>query len=138
VSSGLARATSFEQEPGAPLGLVNPILEQACAGHVSMLVAQSVRLTHEQGLAIGDAMIALEAPHYCDGLVLDGSGFLEKLRGVGLRSEDLQERGKYYQQALLTALQATDLLEQGGAACILVEARYGPRGQGLLKRAPAP
>ncbi|MGB8900399.1 MAG: hypothetical protein WCC90_14690 [Methylocella sp.] len=34
VTNRLARATSFEEEPGAPLGLVNPSFEQACAGHV--------------------------------------------------------------------------------------------------------
>ena len=29
----------LEQEPNAPLGLVDPILQQACGGNVAMLVA---------------------------------------------------------------------------------------------------
>src|ERR1700682_2327627 len=38
------RAAGLEEEPRAPLGLVDPGLEQACAGYVSLLVAKDVRL----------------------------------------------------------------------------------------------
>src|SRR5919197_5130557 len=40
----LANAGRFEQEPSAPLGLVDPVLDQAGAGHVLVLVADRVRL----------------------------------------------------------------------------------------------
>src|SRR5438093_1289554 len=43
VAAALARATAFEQEPRAPLGFVDPRLEQTCAGDVSLLVAKTVR-----------------------------------------------------------------------------------------------
>ena len=39
----------LEQEPGAPLGLVDPDLEQAGGGHIAVLVAQPVRLAHAHG-----------------------------------------------------------------------------------------
>src|SRR5690349_1337305 len=36
----LARdAGRLEQEPGAPLSLIDPVFDQACAGHVVVLVA---------------------------------------------------------------------------------------------------
>src|ERR1700758_1453532 len=37
-------AGRLEQEPGPPLGLVDPVLDQAGAGHVLMLVANRVGL----------------------------------------------------------------------------------------------
>src|SRR5262245_24435736 len=37
-------AGSLEQEPGAPLGFVDPVLDQAGGCHVVMLVAKRVRL----------------------------------------------------------------------------------------------
>src|SRR5919198_412790 len=37
-------AGRLEQEPGTPLGLVDPVLDQAGAGHVVVLVADRVRL----------------------------------------------------------------------------------------------
>ena len=39
----------FEQEPRPPLGLVDPVLEQARARDVVVLVAESVRLAHVRG-----------------------------------------------------------------------------------------
>jgi hypothetical protein len=44
VSPGFTPAAGFEQEPRAPLSLVDPILEQAGAGYVFVLVAKGVRL----------------------------------------------------------------------------------------------
>jgi hypothetical protein len=35
----LARASGLEEEPGPPLGLIDPSFEQTRAGHVIMLVA---------------------------------------------------------------------------------------------------
>src|SRR6266508_6819675 len=43
-SSLLCNAGRLEQEPGAPLGLVDPVLDQAGAGHVVMLIANRVGL----------------------------------------------------------------------------------------------
>ena len=43
---GLALPCAFEQEPGAPLGLVDPVFQQACRGNVACLIAQQVCLTH--------------------------------------------------------------------------------------------
>jgi hypothetical protein len=45
----LPGATGLEEEPSASLGLINPSLKQACAGHVSMLVTKAVRLAHMRG-----------------------------------------------------------------------------------------
>src|SRR5262245_23795506 len=47
--AGDAAPARFEQEPGPPLGLVDPVLEQARARHVVVLVAESVRLAHVRG-----------------------------------------------------------------------------------------
>ena len=44
-----ALAGGLEEKPGARLGLINPDLEQTCARHVVMLVAQRVRLTEVRG-----------------------------------------------------------------------------------------
>src|SRR6266540_5542939 len=40
----LTAASCLKQEPCSPLGLVDPGLEQACAGDVSLLVAKAMRL----------------------------------------------------------------------------------------------
>jgi hypothetical protein len=39
-------ACRLEQEPGAPLGLIDPVLQQACGSHIAVLVAEAVRLAH--------------------------------------------------------------------------------------------
>jgi len=41
-----ASARGLEEEPGPPLGLVDPSFQQARAGHVIVLIAQSMRLPH--------------------------------------------------------------------------------------------
>src|SRR5215470_10851685 len=41
-----SRTAGFEQEPGPPLGLVDPVLDQARARHVASLVAHVVGLAH--------------------------------------------------------------------------------------------
>ena len=46
VSLLLRLPAALEQEPDALLGFVNPVLQQACGGHIARLVAQRVRLTH--------------------------------------------------------------------------------------------
>src|ERR1700722_1412154 len=45
-SAGFACASGLEQEPGAPLSLIDPVLEQACGRHVAVFLAQVVRLAH--------------------------------------------------------------------------------------------
>jgi hypothetical protein len=34
------------QEPGAPLGFIDPILQQACSGNITMLIGKTVGFTH--------------------------------------------------------------------------------------------
>jgi hypothetical protein len=38
-SAGFACASGLKQEPGASLSLVDPVFQQACSGHVAVLVA---------------------------------------------------------------------------------------------------
>jgi hypothetical protein len=38
-SAGCACASGLEQEPSAPLGLVDPVLQQACGGDVAVPIA---------------------------------------------------------------------------------------------------
>ena len=38
-SAGFACASGLKQEPGASLGLVDPVFQQACSGHVAVLAA---------------------------------------------------------------------------------------------------
>src|SRR5437764_574870 len=40
----LGRASRLEQEPGPPLRLVDPRLQQACGRYVAMIVAEVMRL----------------------------------------------------------------------------------------------
>src|SRR5215472_13942809 len=42
-------ASNRHQAPGAPFGLVDKVLQEACAGDVSLLVAKSVRLAQARG-----------------------------------------------------------------------------------------
>ena len=42
----LRRPSSVEEEPSAPLRLIDPVFEQACAGDIAMLVAKIARLAH--------------------------------------------------------------------------------------------
>src|ERR1700704_2347584 len=44
-STESAGTSSLEEEPHAPFSLVDPVLDQACGGHVSLLVAKAVGLT---------------------------------------------------------------------------------------------
>src|SRR5215472_13940618 len=46
VSGRTATAAGFIKEPGAPLGFVDPVLDQARARHVAMLVAHIVGHAH--------------------------------------------------------------------------------------------
>src|SRR6266704_6020836 len=41
---GLTLPCAFEQEPGTPLGFVEPVFQQACGGNVACLIAQQVCL----------------------------------------------------------------------------------------------
>src|SRR4051794_21436479 len=54
VAGRIASAARLEQKPGAPLGLVDQVLQQARGGHVAVLVAQVVRLAHtgRKGLVV--------------------------------------------------------------------------------------
>src|SRR6185295_15164463 len=49
AASILGAARRLEQEPDAPLRLVDPVLEEARGGDVAVLVANGVRLAHEGG-----------------------------------------------------------------------------------------
>jgi hypothetical protein len=42
----LHRSSSFEQKPGALLGLVDPIFQEACCRDIVMLLAEAMRLAH--------------------------------------------------------------------------------------------
>src|SRR5580658_8388312 len=45
-------ARGLEQEPGPPLGLVDPVLEQARGRDVAIFVADIVYLAHDRGQAL--------------------------------------------------------------------------------------
>src|ERR1700751_1970268 len=48
-TSFASAARGLEQEPGAPLGFIDPVFQQACARHVAVLVAEVVDLPHARG-----------------------------------------------------------------------------------------
>src|SRR6266849_7349925 len=52
----LPKPGRFEEKPGPPLGLVDPVLDQARAGHVVVLVANGVRFTQT-----GDQLLVVVA-----------------------------------------------------------------------------
>src|SRR5713226_4217814 len=97
MAGGVALATRLEQEPGAPLGLVDPHLDQACGGDVAVLVAHVVRLAkarrkllvvlaqlgeHVQGLYVLGVVIqyALRAGDAADGLQRGSADLADALR----------------------------------------------------------
>jgi hypothetical protein len=43
---GLFSSGCLVQEPCAPLGFVDPILQQACSGNIAMLIGETVGLAH--------------------------------------------------------------------------------------------
>jgi len=47
--SPLAMTRGLKQEPGAPLGFVDPVFQQACGGDIAVLVAKAVELAHVHG-----------------------------------------------------------------------------------------
>jgi hypothetical protein len=49
VASAFAPARGLEQEPRAPLRLIDPVLDQARARHVAVLVAQVMGLAQPRG-----------------------------------------------------------------------------------------
>ncbi len=56
VADRPGRAARLEQKPGPLFGLVDPVLEQACAGHVVAFVAEVMGLAHE-----GDQLLVVLA-----------------------------------------------------------------------------
>src|SRR5580704_10369698 len=48
-AGALAESARLEEEPGASLGFVDPDLEEACGGDITVLVAHAVRLAHPRG-----------------------------------------------------------------------------------------
>jgi hypothetical protein len=54
MSGRIPSATRFEQEPGTPLGLVDPDFDQAGCGNVMVLIAKVVGLTQarREGLVV--------------------------------------------------------------------------------------
>ena len=49
MATAVASASGFKQEPAAPLGFIDPDLDQTCGGNVAVLVTHVVRLPQSRG-----------------------------------------------------------------------------------------
>ena len=102
MAAGVRVAARLEQEPGAPLGLVDPVLDQARGRDVVVLIAELMQ--SDPGNEFYDAKVTVlseDIKHHVKEEEKRGEGLFAQAREAGLDLEALGEKLRARKEELL-------------------------------------